>query len=325
MNERPGIAEIKMGLFVLSATVILILGSLWLVGSSLFGENRVLYRLLLKNSHGAHGGDRIRLAGVNVGHVKGVELRPDEEWPVRLRVAIDRNIKIRVDATARFTSDSLLGTGFLELDPGNPGSELTPPGGDIFGTEIQDLQQAMAHLDRISEEVSTLLSQTESILGEVSHDIGPLLHQARNFLNEENAEAIGDILRMGRDTLQTTQPRIESLLDRLNSVSAQMESALKELPEITKSAASLVEEIQKALGPDGERIAAILDSLETTLTSSADLFDSIAGNDIDLGGALGDLRDTASNLKALSQILKERPFSLVRIRPEPERLPGQAP
>ena len=325
MNERPGIAEIKMGLFVISAAVILILGCLWLVGSSFFGENRVMYRILLKNSHGVHAGDRIRLAGVNVGHVQGVELQPDEEWPVRLRVAVDGNIKIRVDATARFTSDTLLGTGFLELDPGNTGSPMIPPGGDIFGTEIQDLQQAMARLDRITEEVSTLLSQTESILGEVSHDIGPLLHQARDFLNEENAEAIGDILRMGRDTLQTTQPRIESLLDRLNSVSVQMESALVELPEITKSAASMVEKIQQALGPDGERLAAILDSLETTLTSSADLFASLAGNDIDLGGALGDLRDTASNLKALSQILKERPFSLVRIRPEPERLPGQAP
>jgi hypothetical protein len=31
----------------------------------------------------------------------------------------------------------------------------------------------------------------------------------------------------------------------------------------------------------------------------------------------------AANFKALSELLKQRPFSLVRITPLPQRLPGQ--
>ena len=37
---------------------------------------------------------------------------------------------------------------------------------------------------------------------------------------------------------------------------------------------------------------------------------------------LGDLRDTVANLKSFSQQVRERPYSLVRIRDEPERRPG---
>jgi hypothetical protein len=42
----------------------------------------------------------------------------------------------------------------------------------------------------------------------------------------------------------------------------------------------------------------------------------------ELEGMIRDLRDTAANLEAFSQRLKEQPSSLVFAKPDPERNPG---
>ena len=62
-------------------------------------------------------GDRVRYAGVRIGRVQEIDLRPDEQWPVRFVVAIDPDLPIYTDATARFSTTSLLGSSFLEIDP----------------------------------------------------------------------------------------------------------------------------------------------------------------------------------------------------------------
>ena len=51
--------------------------------------------------------------------------------------------------------------------------------------------------------------------------------------------------------------------------------------------------------------------------------DVIVGNRGELERTLADLREIVANLKAFSQQVKERPYSLVRIRPEPDRRPGE--
>ena len=67
----------------------------------------------------------------------------------------------------------------------------------------------------------------------------------------------------------------------------------------------------------------MLDSAQGGLDSATDALDVLAGNRAELEWTLRDLRDTIANLKAFSQQVKERPFSLVRVKPEPDRKPGE--
>ena len=95
------------------------------------------------------------------------------------------------------------------------------------------------------------------------------------------------------------------------------------MPEVTAKLSTLLDDMHGALGPEGSRLAEVLEAAESSLSSADQTLSILGENRKEVEAALRDMRDTIANLKAFSQLVKERPFSLVRIKGEPERLPGQ--
>jgi hypothetical protein len=94
------------------------------------------------------------------------------------------------------------------------------------------------------------------------------------------------------------------------------------MPELTAEARALLTDLRSALGDDGERVAALLDSAQPTLASADESLEVLGGNRDEIEWTLRDLRDTVANLKVLSQQLKERPSSLIWNRGPEDRRPG---
>jgi len=314
--------DVKVGAFVLAALAVLIFGSLWIAGSSFFGAPRLSYKVLLKDSQGVQDGDRVRVAGVSVGRIRGVDLRPDQAWPVSLTVAIRPSIRLKQDASARVQTSGLLGSSFLELVPGSIDAAPLPGGSEIRGTTTAGLDDAMDRVGEITGKAVGLMDQLSTILETISSNLGPLLARLDLLLSEENAENVSGLLANLRATSDDVGPRISSLLERLDTAAGQLEGGIEGLPEIAAEIETLIESVQTAMGPDGERLARVLDAAEGSLTQAEQTLSIVGGNRAEIETTLRDLRDTVANLKAFSQQIKERPYSLVRIKNPPEREPG---
>jgi phospholipid/cholesterol/gamma-HCH transport system substrate-binding protein len=315
--------QIKVGLFVLAALVLLIVGSLWIAGSTAIRGRRVDYHVLLHDSSGLQAGDPVRFAGVMVGRIKQVNLRPDEPWPVELRIAIKPSLPVREDSSARVGTSGLMGTVFLELIAGSADALVLAPGATIRGEASPGFEEALAQLSQISDKVAHVLDQTAELLDEVSAEVGPILGQIQALLSEKNINEIEAILATLRFTLDESSPRLIGLLARLESVAEKADAGAERLPELTENLSGLGEDLRTALGPDGERLAGVLEAAEGSLTSADDVLSILGDNREEIEATLADLRDTVANLKAFSQQVKERPFSLVRIKAPPERKPGE--
>ena len=126
------------------------------------------------------------------------------------------------------------------------------------------------------------------------------------------------ILASLRTTLDEASPRIATMVDDLGVTARTLREGAQELPGMTEQIDGILASFDEAIGADGERLVRLLDSAERALDAAGE---TLGGEEVDL--MLRDLADTASNLKALSQQLKERPFSLVRIRSDPPRKPGE--
>ena len=161
-----------------------------------------------------------------------------------------------------------------------------------------------------------LMELLRGILEQVSSEVGPMLRASKRFLSEENAENLHGILAVARTTLDDSGPRLSSLLAELNALAGNLDEGMEHLPELTAKLSTLADGLQDALGPDGSRLGQLLDNADTT-------FAMVGDNRHELEGAVRDLRETAANLKLFSQEIKERPFSLLRIRHEAERSPGE--
>ena len=77
-------------------------------------------------------GSDVRVSGVKVGVVRAVELDPDT-YMARLTFALDRNVRVLDESTARISTDGILGGAYVAIEPA--GMDALPPGGEIPYTQ----------------------------------------------------------------------------------------------------------------------------------------------------------------------------------------------
>jgi phospholipid/cholesterol/gamma-HCH transport system substrate-binding protein len=85
------------------------------------------------NVAGVNTGTDVRLAGIKVGTVVGQSLNPDNYQAV-VTMSIDPEVRLTDDTTAKVTSEGLLGSNFITLDPGGSDT-LLADGGQITNTQ----------------------------------------------------------------------------------------------------------------------------------------------------------------------------------------------
>lgn len=326
MARSRRLSDFAVGLFVLAAMAILVAGSLWIAGSGAFvGEPRH-YRVVLDNSAGVQPGDRVRVAGVAVGRIQSLELRPEQERPVELGVSIDAQVPLHQDARALIATTGLLGTNYVEIVPGSVDSPLLEPGGTIRGQAgAAGLEAALSNVDAISDRLVRVMDQTSALLEQMSGELGPIMSQLGALLSEENVEEMEAILASTRSTLDEVAPRVGPLLDQMETLSRTAEASLEGMPELTEKLSLLTDDLSAALGPDGQRMAELLDSARGTLGSSDAALAVLLDNRSRIEATLRDLQTAVANFEVFSQRIRQQPSSLLRSAPAPERRPGELP
>ena len=104
----------------------------------------------IKAEFGATGGlsvgDDVRISGIKIGRITAQSLDPDT-YSARIAMAINPDIMIPADSSARITAASLLGGNYLELMPGADEDMLAP--GDV----IYDTRDAVSLTDLLGKAV----------------------------------------------------------------------------------------------------------------------------------------------------------------------------
>jgi phospholipid/cholesterol/gamma-HCH transport system substrate-binding protein len=314
--------DVWLGLFVLAALAVLITGSLWIAGSTLLGPPRILYRVRLPDSAGVEAGDRVRFAGVAVGRVSSVRLREDRDWPVAVQISIRPEVVLHEDSTASIASSSLLGSAFLQLEAGTPGSPRLPEGAEILGRPPGGIDAALARAEEVAAKTSDLIGRTADVIDSFSVQLSSLTSRAERALSDENVENLGLLLSSLRESVDSSAPRMAELFENLERMSGHLDESAEELPDLTRRLGTILAGLEQAFGADGERLGGLLDTAEGSLAAARDSLEMLGGNREQIEDLVRDFAETAANLKSLSQQLKERPYSLVRVKPLPERKPG---
>jgi phospholipid/cholesterol/gamma-HCH transport system substrate-binding protein len=87
------------------------------------------YSAVFKDVSRLKTGDSVRVAGIRVGTVSGVELRPDKT--VLVKFDADRNIRLTTGTKAAVRYLNLVGDRYMELVDGPGSMTIQPPGSQI--------------------------------------------------------------------------------------------------------------------------------------------------------------------------------------------------
>jgi hypothetical protein len=134
--------EKKVGMFFLFGLIIL--GVLLEVGEKWNPfEKNVPYKTYLTSITGLKVGDPVRLAGVDVGRIKGINILNDK---IEINFEVKPGTRIKSDTVAGLRLTNLLGGQFLGLSFGSPNASLLEPGGVVKGAGMTGKQRVLGLL-----------------------------------------------------------------------------------------------------------------------------------------------------------------------------------
>lgn len=268
---------LKFGTFA----VVMLLATAFLF--AIFGEVRtgptVGYSAVFSDASRLKSGDSVRVAGVRVGTVGGVALRPD--GTVLVKFNADRAVALTTGTQAAVRYLNLVGDRYLELVDG-PGSTRLLPAGSQIPVErtapALDLDLLLNGLKPVirglnPQDVNALTASLIQIMQGQGGTIDSLMSQTSSFSN----------------SLADNSQVIESLIDELRTVLATLTSGDKRLSGAIDRMSKLV----AGLAADRDPIGTAVTALDRGTASMADL----------LSRARDPLTDTITQVNRLTKAI----------------------
>lgn len=288
--------ELKVGIALILAAIIFILGVRYFEDIPLFGGTYELYTELT-DAGGLIQGSVVEINGVAVGGVDRVDLSDDAN-SVIVKFHVNNDVELPTGSYTELSGFSALGDVRLEVVPGPPqnppieeGSFLPSRKSDMFGQFAERAPEFLARAD-------TLLLNLNRSLNEVE----PAINQVQSAFAEAESsfEGIGQVADDLGGQANQTLSEVNRLLTDPNS---DVRSAFTSLRGVT-------EEISNLLSTEQERVRGIVTELETFSTS---LNRITAENEDSLAQTVNNLNITLRRLNNNLAALESTQGSLDRI------------
>ena len=192
----------------------------------------------------------VRFRGVEIGKVEDISIDPRDSKIILIRVIVDDTVPITRGTFAQIGYQGLTGIAFVVLD--DDGSNPAPmqyPAGDVARIEVRG-----------------------NVFDDLAQSSKALLQQASDLLD-----------RLNKIASESNQSRIENMLVNFEKASAQLEPALRAIPEVTERA-------KKFLDADNQA------SLRRSLANIEQATGSV-------GPVVEDSRKVLANMRQLSEKL----------------------
>lgn len=177
--------ETRLGIFValIAIAAVLIIET---VGGLDFRPGHRLYALF-DNVQELKIGDRVKMAGVEIGRVEAIDLETNK---VRVTMKLKADAEVRDDSVATVKFTGLMGQNFVAISFGTPNGTLLADGQYLTTAEQPDLSTIMTKLDNVASGVENL---TKSFTGDkIDNILGPFT----DFLRQNTGPLTATIANM---------------------------------------------------------------------------------------------------------------------------------
>ena len=184
--------ETKLGIFVALTIIAAVLIIETLGSADLFTSGKHV-SALFDTVQDLKIGDRVKMAGVEIGRVEKIELA-DEKVSITMKLKPTAGVKTDSKAIIKFTG--LMGQNYVNITFGAPGSPKAEDGAVLETSEQPDLSAIMAKLDAAAAGIQNL---TKSFTGDkIDNLFGPLT----DFIKQNSAPITATIANVKNVTSQ---------------------------------------------------------------------------------------------------------------------------
>ncbi len=256
--------ESRLGIFVALAVVAAVVIIEMLGGPEHFMRG---YRLtaLFNNVQDLKEGDRVKMAGVEVGRVEKIALENDK---AKVTMKMKRNAGVRTDSVASIKFTGLMGQDFVSLDFGSTEAPLAKDGAVLQSKEQPDLSVVLEKLDSVASGVQNM---TKSFSGlKMDELLGPFI----DFMKDNKAPLTATISNINAVTFQVAQGKgtvgkvlyDETLYNSALDTVSNLQATLTDARATVVTAKEIMNQVNAGQGTAGKLIKD--DKLYTETTAS---------------------------------------------------------
>jgi phospholipid/cholesterol/gamma-HCH transport system substrate-binding protein len=344
-RQQVSWAQLKVGITVLVASVILAVAIFLITGTGFFGPTLHL-KAYFDNAEGLRVGSPVRLQGVDIGNVTKILIvpnRPKDPVEVSMKVSTTYKFNLRKDSVASLATAGALGETYVDIFSGlAKGPEVAD--GDVLPSEERPgLQEVVRASQTTLQNLDVVLKRFDRIVAAIEKgegSIGKFIYDPSVF-NKVNTtltevQTMVKEMRQGKGTVgkliqdDALYRRAEVAVDKLNKIIDGLErgegTAGKFLKDPTlyqkaertiTHASEVMEDVSKGKGTLGklardEEFSRKVDNTITRLSAIADRLESGEGT----AGKL--LRDPSIYTNA-DQMLVETRNLIKAVREDPKK------
>jgi phospholipid/cholesterol/gamma-HCH transport system substrate-binding protein len=300
--------EAKVGAFVLSCFAVLAFTVIYLVNVQ-FSGGAVPYRTYLRYAGGLEPGASVLFGGINVGRVTAV--RPWATDPTRIEILLEvkKGTPLNEKSVAKLGFVSVMNSAALSITTGSNAAKRLPSDSTVTSQEAASLDEIAGKLATVADSANTLISQAQGELNDISGNVNHLLANLDNMTGRPNQKKVQAILDNIDQLVAEERPKINRLTDQLAKVSQHADDTIQ---NVNGTVTDLRDPVRKDLA----ELHAALYQANSLLQSVQTV---VRANDYKIDDTVENLRQATDNLNEFTSSLKQRPWSLVRIKQPSDR------
>lgn len=272
-------SELKVGIFAIIVILILSYMTLKVGILSNFLEEGYRLHVVFDNISGLDENSRIKIAGVDSGIVKKIELKNGK---AELTVLIQPDKKLYQNATASLRMTGLLGDKYLSLTTGTSDFPLLNDGDFIRNVDPS------ADMDLLATELTSAGSNIGSLAGALG-----------DILQEPEKKAIADAIHNLKDLSEELKSILAENRAPLRDTLANLDAFSKTLGE---KGPGLIEKLERIASKLDEKAPGVVDDLQQVL---GDLKVVIEENRYALKDSVENIRDVSSSVNKITSRMEK--------------------
>ena len=295
--------EAKVGAFVLASLLILTSTVVYLANAQ-FRGGKIPYRTYLRYAGGLEAGAPVLFGGIKAGSVTAVHPWDSDPTRIEILVELKDGTPVNQKSVAKLGSVSVMSEPALMVSTGTNDADRIAPGQPIPSQEVVTLDEIAAKMATVAGNANGLIVQVQGELAGISGDARTLLAN----LNSVTTDA---------------RPKIDHIADQLLVLSQHADGVIAKVGPAVDHADSAIQNVNGMVGDSREPLRMDLAEVQNTLQQAKNVLAEMQGivraNDFKIDDTLENLRVATDNLDQLTDQLKQRPWSLIRIRQAKDR------
>ena len=314
--------DAKVGLFVVVSAALL-LATIYHITNAQIRGARVSYKTYLRYAGGLESGTDVLFGGIKVGMVTAV--RPDAADPTRIEIAMDvkEGTPINASSVAKLGSVTVVTSPVISISTGSNEAPRLPPGGVIPSAETISLDDTERKVVGLADSARTMLDSVHKDVDGLTGEARQLLANVNEITGPANRRRINGVLTNADALVADLKPKVDEIADQVAKLTRDANGLLARVAPVVDNANAAVAGANETIAGFNQPLQTDLAELKKTLEEARNLIATLNAaakvKDEDVNETIENVRMVTDNLNELTESLKQRPWSLIRIRQPKDR------